>query len=136
MTPVAAMDAEGDELTYGLLRGADATSFDIVGTDTGPVETKAALDYETKDTYMVTVTVSDGKDAEDNVDPAVDDTIRVTIMVTNVNEAPVFPDTIAPIEVAENTVTDTNIGAPVVAMDEDSGDTLRYTLGWHRCRFV
>ena len=37
---------------------------------------------------MVTVTVTDGKDAEDNVDPTVDDTIRVTIMVTDVNEAP------------------------------------------------
>ena len=53
---------------------------------------------------MVTVTVTDGKDAEDNVDPAVDDTIRVTITVMDVNEAPVFPDTIAPIVVAENTV--------------------------------
>ena len=78
---------------------------------------------------MVTVTVSDGKDAEDNFAPAVDDTIRVTIMVTNVNEAPVFPDTIAPIVVAEDTVTGTNIGAPVVAMDVDSDDTLAYTLG-------
>ena len=35
---------------------------------------------------------------------------------------------LAPIEVAENTVTDTNIGAPVVAMDVDSGDTLTYML--------
>ena len=33
------------------------------------------------------------------------------------------------IQVAENTVTDTNIGAPVVAMDVDSGDTWTYTLG-------
>ena len=74
---------------------------------------------------MVTVTVTDGKDAEDNFAPAVDDTIRVTITVTNVNEAPVFPDTIAPIVVAEDTVTGTNIGAPVVATDVD-GDTLTY----------
>ena len=77
---------------------------------------------------MVTVTVSDGKDAEDNFAPAVDDTIRVTIMVTNVNEAPVFPDTIAPIVVAEDTVPGTNIGAPVVATDVDSDDTLTYML--------
>ena len=39
---------------------------------------------------MVMVTVTDGKDAEDNVDPTVDDTIRVTITVTDVNEAPEF----------------------------------------------
>ena len=123
---MAATDVDtGDTLTYGL-RGADAASFDIDST-TGQLKTKAALDHETKDTYMVTVTVTDGRDAEKNVDPAVDDTITVTIMVTDVNEAPVFPDTIAPIVVAENTVTDTNIGAPVVAMDVD-GDTLTYTL--------
>ena len=115
-------------LTYGLLPGADAASFDIEST-TGQLKTKAALDHETQKTYMVTVTVSDGKDAEENFAPAVDDTIRVTIMVTNVNEAPVFPDTIAPIEVAEDTVTGTNIGAPVVATDVDSDDTLTYMLG-------
>ena len=54
----------------------------------------------------------------------------------DVNEAPVFPDTIAPIEVAENTVTATNIGAPVVAMDEDSDDTLAYDARCRQCRFV
>ena len=107
-----------DTLTYGLLSGADADSFDIEST-TGQLKTKAALDHETKDTYMVTVTVSDGKDAEDNFDPAVDDTIRVTIMVTDVNEAPVFPATIAPIVVAENTAAGEDIGAPVVATDVD-----------------
>ena len=48
--------------------------FDIESTTPGgQLKTKAALDHETKDTYMVTVTVSDGKDAEDNFDPAVDD---------------------------------------------------------------
>ena len=45
---------------------------------------------------MVTVTVSDGKDAEDNFAPAVDDTIRVTIMVTDVNEAPAFATELPP----------------------------------------
>ena len=127
--PVAATEdtASGtNTLTYGL-RGADAASFDIVGTS-GLLKTKAALDHETKDTYMVTVTVTDGKDAADNFALAVDDTIRVTITVMDVNEAPVFPDTIAPIVVAENTVTGTNIGNPVVATDVDSGDKLRYTL--------
>ena len=113
-------------LTYGL-RGADAASFDIEST-TGQLKTKAALDHETQDTYMVTVTVTDGKDAADNFALAVDDTIRVTITVMDVNEAPVFPDTIAPIVVAENTVTGTNIGNPVVATDVDSGDTDTLTL--------
>ena len=43
-----------------------------------------------KTSYMVTVTVTDGKDEDGNVDAPVDvdDTITVTIMVTDVNEAP------------------------------------------------
>ena len=127
MKATAAEDTSADTLTYDLLSGADAASFDIEST-TGQLKTKAALDYETKASYMVTVTVTDGKDAEDNFDPAVDDTIMVTITVTPVNEAPVFPDTIAPIEVAEDTVAGVNIGVPVVAMDVDKGDTLTYML--------
>ena len=127
---VDAMDTEdddGDTLTYGL-SGTDAASFDIVAT-TGRLQTKAALDHETKDTYMVTVTVTDGKDAEDNVDATVDDTIRVTIMVTDENEAPEFAAETATREVAENTAAGEDIGLPVVATDVDDGDTLTYTLG-------
>ena len=124
---VAVMDTEdpdGDTLTYGL-SGTDAASFDIVavaagGQVGGQLQTKAELDYETKTSYMVMVTVTDGKDAEDNVDPTVDDTIRVTIMVTDENEAPEFPAETATRSVAENTVPDANIGNPVVAMDVDA----------------
>ena len=57
---------------------------------TGQLKTMADLDYEeTRTSYMVMVTVIDGKNAEDNVDTTtVDDTITVTIMVTDVNDAP------------------------------------------------
>ena len=56
--PVSATDANtGDTLTY-TLTGADASSFDIVA-ETGQLRTRAALDYETKFRYSVTVTVSD-----------------------------------------------------------------------------
>jgi hypothetical protein len=132
--PVEATDTDtGATLTYGLLSGGDADSFDI-DTGSGQLQTKAALDREDEDTYMVTVTVTDGKDAEDNFDPTVDDRIRVTIMVTNVNEAPVFPDTIAPIEVAEDTVAGVNIGVPVVAMDVDARER-RYICVCH-CWYI
>jgi hypothetical protein len=67
--PVVAMDVDsGDTLTY-TLGGINADSFDI-DTGSGQLKTKAALDHEDEDTYMVTVTVTDGKDAEDNFDPA------------------------------------------------------------------
>ena len=51
---VSAKDADtGDTLTY-TLSGTDAAAFDIDST-TGQLKTKAALDYETKNTYSVTV---------------------------------------------------------------------------------
>ena len=75
--PVSATDAdEGDTLTY-TLGGADAASFDIDST-TGQLKTKAALDYETKTTYEVTVMADDGNDGTDTID--------VTVTVTDVEE--------------------------------------------------
>ena len=67
-----------DTLTYSL-GSADAASFDIDRAD-GQLEAKAALDFEEKDTYMVTVTATDpgGLSA----------TVNVTIEVTDVDEAP------------------------------------------------
>ena len=75
-TPVAASDANRDALTYAL-SGTDTASFDI-DPDTGQLMTLAALDYETKDTYSVTVTASDSGGLSDSID--------VTITVTNVDE--------------------------------------------------
>ena len=74
--PVAANDANGDALTYAL-GGTDAASFDI-DTGSGQLMTLAALDYETKASYEVTVTASDSGSAIDM--------ITVTITVTNEEE--------------------------------------------------
>ena len=84
--PVVAEDAEDDTLTYAL-GGADAASFDIVPSS-GQLQTKAALDYETKFSYTVTVSVDDGQDAEWNADETSDATVTVTITVTDVDETP------------------------------------------------
>ena len=81
--PVTATDS-GDILTY-TLGGTDAELFDIVRSS-GQLQTKAALDHETKDSYSVTVSVSDNKDPSGDADTATDDTIDVTITVTNVEE--------------------------------------------------
>ena len=125
--PVAAEDADKDTLTY-TLGGADAESFDI-DAETGQLQAKDALDHETKPSYTVTVSVSDGKDLENSADDKIDDTITVTIDVTDVNEPPQFAAE-APVEltVAENTAVDTNIGEPIGATDDDDGDTLIYSL--------
>ena len=117
-TPVAATDADGNTLTYGL-GGTDAASFSIVGT-TGQLQTRAALNYETKDAYSVTVSVSDG---------SLTDSIDVTINVSNVNEAPRFTEGDSTTRtVAENTVSGTNIGSAVAATDVDANTTLTYSL--------
>ena len=119
---VSATDANNDTLTYKL-SGIDAASFSIVST-TGQLKTKAALDYETKTSYSVTITVSDGN---------LTDTISVTINVTDIDEtppnrAPVFTDgTSTTRTIAENTTAGTNIGSAVSATDADD-DTLTYTL--------
>ena len=91
--PVAATDFDGDSLTY-TLSGSDATSFTIDG-NTGQLQVELAqdetLDYERKRTYRFTVSVTDGKDqtgVSDN--DRVDDSISVTVNVTDVNEAPVI----------------------------------------------
>ena len=99
------------------------------------------LDYETKNAYSITVTVSDGNGGTD--------TIGVTISVTDMDEdtVPVIegivipevdatPETHAPVfagsrttrSIAENTPAGINIGSPVSATDADD-DTLTYTLG-------
>ena len=121
-SPISATDSDGDTLTYSL-SGTDAASFDIVSTS-GQLQTKAALDYETKNTYTVTVTVSDG---------TLTDSITVTINVTDIDEAipnraPVFTEGSSTTRsVAENTGSGVNIGSAVSATDAD-GDILTYTL--------
>ena len=118
--PVTAEDPDvGDALTY-TLGGTDVASFDIVGT-TGQLQTKAALDYSTKTSYVVTVTATDTA--------GLSDAITVTINVTAVDEnlPPEFPSAATTREVAENTVAGEDIGAPVAATDADDA-TLTYTL--------
>lgn len=73
--PVAAINSNQDTLTYSI-GGIDGGSFEV-DPSTGQLKTKADLDFETKSSYAVVVTVSDGTDQ---------DTIPVTITVDNVAE--------------------------------------------------
>ena len=117
---VAATDADEDTLEY-TLSGDDASAFTI-DSSTGQLRTKSPLDFETENSYSVTITVDDG---------SLTDTIKVTISVTDVDEnrAPVFTDGDRTTRsVAENTGSGVNIGAVVAATDADE-DTLEYTLG-------
>ena len=125
-SPVEADDFENDDLTYRLT-GPDAAHFDIESS-TGQILTDGALDRETKSSYHLAVSVNDGKDIYGNTNSAVDDSIDVTINVTDANEAPVF-DANAPtaLNVVENTEADVDIGTPVTAIDPE-GNTVTYSL--------
>ncbi|MYI93316.1 T9SS type A sorting domain-containing protein [Candidatus Poribacteria bacterium] len=126
-TPVSATHPNGDTLTYSL-SGTDATSFSIRST-TGQLQISAALDYETKSSYSVTVTAADS-----NGNSA---SIPVTISVTNLNDnAPVFTDGDSTSRaIGMNKPRNTPIGSAVSATDAD-GDTLTYSLsGTHASKF-
>ena len=71
-----ATDADGDSVSYAL-EGTDAATF-AIGAASGVLETSAALDYETKTSYAVTVRASDGGGNAA--------ALAVTIAVTNVDE--------------------------------------------------
>ena len=116
------MKSTGDSVTYSLDEMGDMY-FDI-DSATGQLMTEADLDHETRDSYSVTVTATDTVDLYDM--------ITVTITVTDVNEAPTFDaHTVEPVmlDVDENTAAGENVGDPVMAMDEDEGDTLTYAVG-------
>ena len=81
--PVAASDPDSDRLTY-MIRGGSSV-FGIVER-TGQLRTTAALDREQHSSHTVVVDVKDGKDAIGQSDAAVDDTITVTVSVTNEND--------------------------------------------------
>ena len=82
--PVSATDGDNDRLTYSL-EGRDASAFTIVSSS-GQLSTQSSVtyDYETKDTYSVTVRAQDGKGGSA--------TIAVTITLTDENEPPGRPD--------------------------------------------
>ena len=126
---VTADDEDADDtLKYTIAASAasasdesdDSASF-AIDEDTGEISVAegAMLDYETKSSYMVTVTATD-PDGES-------DTIAVTITLNDLNEAPMFDADTAELSVDENSAADTPVGDPVDAYDDD-GDTLTYTI--------
>ncbi len=122
-SPIVATDANNEPLTYHL-SGIDAASFDIDSTS-GQLKTKAALHHETKASYSVIVTVSDG---------SLIDEVAVIITVVNIvvevptNSPPSFIDGgYTGRAVAENTLRGVNIREPIAATDPDN-DSLTYTL--------
>ena len=101
---MAANDANCDALTY-TLSGPDAAHFRLEAA-TGQLKTFGALDFETKQTYQVTVTVRDAAGAEA--------TAMVRISVTDLADQPPTPQNLTVGTVGEHRVAlswDTVAGA-------------------------
>ena len=78
---VEASDADGDLLSFSL-QGADASSFEI--DDAGAITFLSAPDFETKQSYAITVVVSDGTEQT-----AQDLSVRIVDVAEGVAESPV-----------------------------------------------
>ncbi|MCE2458069.1 MAG: cadherin domain-containing protein [Dehalococcoidia bacterium] len=87
--PVAAMNDETEDTLVYSLEGANADMFGF-STTTGQLYTKEPLNHEEASSYNIEISVSDGKDINDNAEDSVDATIPVTVNVKDVDEAPVI----------------------------------------------
>ena len=89
----AATDADGDALTYRLASGGDNALFTI--DDTGLIRVRAgtALAGEGKEVFTLTAQVSDGEDTSGlpETTPAIDDTLTVTVTLTDATVAHSVP---------------------------------------------
>ncbi len=108
---VTASSGDGDNLIFAL-SGADAGSLTI-DSDSGLLAFTSPADFETKDSYSVTVSVSDG------ISTATQDLI---IAVSDVSEAPAFTSSVT-FNALEN---QTSIG--LVTASDDDGDNLTFLL--------
>ena len=116
--PVTATDPDdGDTLTY-LLVGADADHF-AIDADSGQLRTSGALDYESQDSYAVTVIAADGAGLWAGLD--------VTITVTDVAEAPGQPDAPEIINIKETSFRVTWT-APAAGSSAITGYGIQYKL--------
>lgn len=113
-------ESDANVVSYNLVGGADQNQFNI-DTNSGALRFNAAPDFENPtdsdgdNTYIVELQADNG-----NGDTA---SQRVTVAVTDVNEAPAFTSSTA-VRTAENS---TNIGYTTAAKDPE-GDTISYSL--------
>ena len=111
---VNATDPEGSAVTY-TLSGTGSDNFAIDAS--GNITLASALDYETANSYELTVVVDDGTYASTEV---------ITVSVADVNEAPSLSATVAFNAFQENTATGTTIATSSVT-DPEAG-AITYSL--------
>ena len=120
----AAIDQEGDAIYQ--LHGPDRENFKIDSTTRQiSVGEATTLNHEVKPTYLVQVQVTDHKSDTGQADGVIDDTVNVTINVTNVLEPPGQPavptvsaaDTDGDTTLEISWTTSTNTGPSITGYD-------------------
>ena len=86
--PIAAIDPEGDSLTY-TLTGEGSEHFNV--NNHGQITLRATLNHEDAPSYTLILSVSDGKDDISNPDSETDATVTVNVTVEDINEPPGAP---------------------------------------------
>ena len=99
---------------YEILSGSDATAFSLTGNQ---LKTAASFDYESKDSYSITVRVHDGINTLDQ---------PFTIFVSDVNEPPTNM-AFSRLSVPENQPIGTVVGT-LTTTDPDSGESTSYEI--------
>lgn len=83
------------------------------------IATGKSFDFETGPTYVLEVTCTD---SDNDVGTA-----TITVSVTDVNEAPMFANSLVGATVADGSTAGTTVTS-VTATDEDTGDTVTYSI--------
>ena len=102
-----------EQVCYSL-SGADAAAFSI--SNAGVVTFNSPPDYETKNTYNITVIASDGIESSNQA---------TAILIQDTNDPPIINGLISPISFTENSVANV---VTVNATDPDAGASLSYSL--------
>ena len=95
---ITATDADGDTLAYSVAATTETDATDNLAdfnrdfeldTATGQISVRAGamIDFETRSSYVVSYQVTDNKNTAGDADTAIDDTLTLTVDVTNVDEA-------------------------------------------------
>ena len=108
------------------IEGATSSTYTVTNADEGKaIKVRVTFDDDAGNAESLT------SDARLSAPPLIipdEETPPKSTLVTEVNEAPVFPSATATRTIPENTPAGRNIGAPVAATDADN-DLLTYSLG-------
>jgi Cadherin domain. len=116
VTTLTASDADNDDLTFSI-SGGDSSDLEI--TDSGILTLKNNANFEVKNNYSFTASVTDGVYSSSS---------SISVNISDINEPPVWNNTLQTVfNYPENSTSVETIDIPEDISDED-GDSLSYSL--------